>query len=256
MSIAVVMPAWNESEGIAGFLSELDAELKRWDPIFIVVDDCSTDGTAFAVEEVRASGINAEVHTNVRNMGHGPSTIRALTLGLAAGPQAVVALDGDGQFVGADVATVVEKLLTSQADVVEGVRLGRNDPLYRRTVSLATRGLVWARAHEFPADANTPLRAYGPDVLGRLLDVLPADASTPNLLISAICRRSGLRIMELPVRSIPRRGSDQQGSTWQNRRKSMPSRRFVDFCVKATKEWVSVPVTGVGVTPRPPRTHD
>lgn len=246
MTVAVVMPAWNESEGISGFLTELHDDLTRFDPIFIVVDDRSTDATAEVVREVAARGIPVEVHTNDQNMGHGPSTLRALRLGLETDSSAVVALDGDGQFIGSDVASVVEKLLTSQADVVEGVRRERNDPLYRRGVSAATRGLVWARSGQHPADANTPLRAYGPDILGQLLAVLPPDASTPNLLISAICRRSGLRIMEIPVRSIPRRGSDQQGSTWKNRRKSLPSRRFVDFCTNAAREWMSATATPIG----------
>ena len=252
MTVAVVMPAWNEAEGIAGFLRELNDDLSRFDPTFIVVDDCSADDTADVVRAVAASGVQVEVHTNDRNLGHGPSTLRALRLGLDMNPDAIVALDGDGQFVGSDVASVVEKLLTSQADVVEGVRRERNDPLYRRGVSAATRGLVWARTRQHPADANTPLRAYGPIVLSQLLAVLPPLASTPNLLISAICRRSGLRIMEIPVRSIPRRGSDQQGSTWKNRSKSLPSRRFVDFCTNATREWVSA--TAVPIDRDPPDT--
>lgn len=252
MTLAVVMPAWNEAEGIAGFLHELNDELSRWQPTFVVVDDCSTDATAQVTADVRAAGIDVRVHTNPRNMGHGPSTLRALRLGLAMQPTAVLALDGDGQFVGSDVAVVVEKLLTSQADIVEGVRRERNDPIYRRTVSAATRGLVWARSHQLPADANTPLRAYGPKVLSQLLEVIPENASTPNLLISAVCRRSGLRIMELPVRSIPRRGSDQQGSTWKNRRKSLPSRRFVDFCANATREWLSVTAQPISRGDTPP----
>lgn len=245
MTVAVVMPAWNEAEGISGFLRELNDELTRFDPVFIVVDDCSTDNTADVVRALADTGVPVELHGNEQNMGHGPSTLRALRLGLDKAPTAVVALDGDGQFVGSDVASVVEKLLTSQADVVEGVRRQRNDPLYRRGVSATTRGMVWVRSGQRPQDANTPLRAYEPDVLNQLLAVLPPEASTPNLLISAICRRSGLRIMEIPVRSIPRRGSDQQGSTWKNRRKSLPSRRFVDFCTNAAREWISATATPI-----------
>lgn len=245
MSIAVVMPAWNEAQGIAGFLTELHDALLRWEPIFIVVNDCSTDETAKVAGSVGINGIDCRVYTNPRNLGHGPSTLRALQLGLELSPEAVVAIDGDGQFVGADVAAVVERLLASRADVVEGVRRERGDPLYRRMVSATTRTLVWTRAHERPADANTPLRAYRPDVLARLVRTLPSSASTPNLLISALCRQWGLRVVELPVRSIPRRGPDKQGSTWQNRRASLPSKRFVRFCANAAREWVTTPTEGV-----------
>jgi len=42
------MPAYNEAEGIAEFLRELNASLEPWNPAFVVVDDASRDGTAAA----------------------------------------------------------------------------------------------------------------------------------------------------------------------------------------------------------------
>jgi len=48
MTISVVMPAFNEEEGIVEFLSELNESLSQFDPFFVVVDDLSTDGTSSA----------------------------------------------------------------------------------------------------------------------------------------------------------------------------------------------------------------
>ena len=237
MTITVVMPAWNEEAGIAEFLSELHTSLTKWGPSFIVINDRSTDKTASAIQELQASGLPVSVHTNEVNMGHGPSTLRGLRAGLLTQPDAIVALDGDGQFVGSDVDAVVATLFDTQTDVVEGIRRSRNDPLYRQAVSAATCGLVWLRCHKWPADANTPLRAYQPSVLEALLAQIPDSASTPNLLISALCRQTEMDVIEVPVRSIPRRGSDQQGSTWKARSKLLPSKRFVKFCTQAAKEW-------------------
>jgi glycosyltransferase involved in cell wall biosynthesis len=237
MTLSVVMPAWNEAEGIAGFIHELNEALEQWQPSFIVVDDFSTDDTADAVRRLASQGIPATVVTNPSNRGHGPSTLTALQLGLKGFPSAIVALDGDGQFRGVDVATVVASLLAGTADVVEGVRRNRNDPLYRRLVSAGTRFLVWTRAGRVPADANTPLRAYRPSVLAGLLQSVPVSAVTPNLIISALCRRNGLVILEIPVASLPRRGASSVGTTWGNRRKALPSKRFLTFCARAVREW-------------------
>lgn len=239
MTIAVVMPAWNEEEGIAEFLTELHDSLAKWDPIFIVIDDKSTDNTVGVVQELEATGLPVTVMTNDINSGHGPTTIRALRAGLQTQADAIVGLDGDGQFLGSDVASVVATLMDSSADVVEGVRRSRTDPLYRRAVSAATCGLVWLRSRTWPIDANTPLRAYRPEVLETLLNQVPESASTPNLLISALCRQGEINILEVPVRSIPRRGSDQQGSTWKARSRSLPSKRFLRFCTQAAREWWS-----------------
>lgn len=237
MTIAVVMPAWNEEEGIGEFLTELHNSLARWNPTFIVIDDKSTDNTAGVIQELQACGMPVSVGTNDVNSGHGPSTIRALRAGLRAQADAIVALDGDGQFIGSDVDSLVATLFASRADVVEGVRRSRNDPLYRQAVSAITRSLVWSRARIWPADANTPLRAYQPATLEALLAQIPDSASTPNLLISALCRQTEVNVIEVPVQSIPRRGSNQQGSTWKAKSKSLPSKRFVKFCTQAAKEW-------------------
>lgn len=240
--VAVVMPAWNEAEGIAGFITELEEALREWNPTFVVVDDCSTDGTNHAVGSLAAAGIRVNVHTHTSNLGHGPSTIEALHLGYATGAEYVVAVDGDGQFVGRDVNRLVRILTSNGADVVEGVRGSRDGPLYRKAVSLAVRVLVASKAGALPEDANTPLRAYRASTLASLLRALPDGAATPNLVISVMCRRWRLSLVQVPVESIPRRGSDVQGSTWGSVHKRTPGKRFVKFCVRATREWVVTPI--------------
>ena len=237
-SVCIVMPAWNESEGIGVFISELNAALTPWRHSFVVVDDLSSDDTG---EKARAAGTEdspVQVHRNHVNLGHGPSTIKALQLGLESEADLVVALDGDGQFNGLDVARLVRGMEGGSEGVIEGVRTSRDDPVYRQVVSFATRALVWTRAHEWPQDANTPLRVYRRETLGLLLPRLPENAMTPNLLISAITRRSGIRFAESRVSARHRLGDSQVGTTWGKGRR-LPSRRFIKFCAAATREWTS-----------------
>lgn len=239
-SVTVVMPAYNEEAGIPGFLREIAAAMSGLDLALIVADDCSTDNTLTQLAAL-AGELPLTVLPGEANAGHGPTTIRALKAGLATGSDVIVAVDGDGQFVGADMRRLVDMLLTREADIVEGVRTGRDDPVFRRATSWTTRTLVQMRAHQRPQDANTPLRVYRPSALRRLLAVIPADAMTPNLLVSAISRTWGLAVLEVPASSIPRRGGDPGGSTWRAKRQSIPSRRYVDFCLKAGRQWFSGP---------------
>lgn len=242
MTVSVVMPAWNEAEGIGVFIRELNKSLLPWSPSFVVVDDCSTDGTAQVVRELATRGIDISVISNAENRGHGPSTLMALRLGQESGSQVIVSVDGDGQFRGEDVAEVVRVLLRGGVDIVEGVRRDREEPAFRRIVSAATRFLVWTRVRCWPADANTPLRAYTRKVLGNLLERVPVDAVTPNLLFSAMSRVDGITVSEVPVTSLPRRGISEVGNTWGTRRKSLPSRKFLAFCSKAALEWTRTPL--------------
>lgn len=251
-SVAVVMPAYNEEAGIPGFLREIVSAMTGVDVHLFVADDCSTDRTRAVLDRL-AHELPLTVLPGETNSGHGPTTLRALVAGLDSKADVIVAVDGDGQFVGSDMRALVDMLIMREADVIEGVRTGRDDPLFRRATSWATRSLVQVRAHERPQDANTPLRVYRPEVLVRFLAAVPPDAMTPNLLFSALTRTWRLVVLEVPVSSIPRRGGDPGGSSWRAKRHSLPSRRYVNFCVKAGRQWVSTPLSS---SLRPDPGHD
>ncbi len=240
-TLAVVMPAYNEAAGLAEFLGELSVALSEYFVHFVIIDDCSTDQTVAVAAGCRAGGLRVTVRVNEVNSGHGPSTVSALRAGVETGAHLIVATDGDGQFLGEDVATAVAHSLTTGADIVEGVRTQRGDALFRRLTSAITRALVGMRAGSRPMDANTPLRIYRRDVLADLLAVLPLRAMTPNLLVSSISRAEGLRVEEIPVVSVPRRGETALGSTWGQRRRTLPSKRFLLFCRDAVLEWFRTP---------------
>ena len=237
--VVAVMPAFNEAEGIAEFLDEIATHLGAGAQ-YVVVDDKSGDDTAAVVRSCASRGLPVTLVSNEQNLGHGPSTIKALKAGLAHDPDVIVAVDGDGQFLGADIARLVELALSADLDVVEGVRRGREDPVFRRVTSAVTRTLVGLRARTLPRDANTPLRVYRPAALAELVDRLPDDAMTPNLLISVMARRSGMTMREENVVSRTRRGGDSAGSTWRARHARLPSRRYVQFCLKAGLQWLTL----------------
>jgi len=240
LKICVTMPAWNEAEGIGGFIEELHASLSIWNPTFIVVDDCSTDTTADVVNSL-GSMRSVILSTNEKNAGHGPSTVRGLQLALAESPEVVIALDGDGQFLGPDVSKCLTEFLSSDADIVEGVRKNRHDPLFRRITTHASRLLVWSRCRRLPTDANTPLRVYKPEKLRIMLNRIPDNAMTPNLLISSLSRKLQMNIYEVEVSFIPRRGENEVGTSWGTTRRQVPSKRFAIFCANAAVQWLSFP---------------
>jgi glycosyltransferase involved in cell wall biosynthesis len=232
----VVMPAFNEAEGIGGFLDEIVQAFPEGHVRVIVVDDASSDGTAAVIIAAGERGVPVRVVVNGFNRGHGPSTLRALRCGLEEGADVIVAVDGDGQFLGTDIAAVAERAGCGIVPA-EGCRSDRPDPWFRHLVSAVTRLLVRAASGSSPLDANTPLRAYPPSLLQSLLDRLPDDLVTPNLIISAMLRRDEIAVIEVPVQSLPRRGSQASGSTWGQRAHLLPSRRFIIFCWRAFAQW-------------------
>lgn len=234
--VCVVMPAFNEADGIGGFVRELCTE-DSWECEVVVVNDCSTDDTARVLSELALTLPVISLQTQT-NSGHGIATVAALREGLSRGPDLVVAVDGDGQIYVDDLARLVRVAVESDADVIEGVRIGRTDPMFRVVVSWATKAIVGVRAGSFPRDANTPNRVYKPAALQRLLDLAPSDSAIPNLWFSLLVRRRRFAFREELIRGRARRGSVDAGTMWGGERKELPNRKFLVFCLIALKEWL------------------
>lgn len=214
--LVVVMPAYNEAEGIGGFLREIGADLEPLAETLelVVVDDRSTDDTALALAAVAEELPALRVITADTNRGHGPTALAAYRAGLEGGGELVVHVDGDGQFAGADLAKLVRAAVSTGADVVHGVRTGRTDPWFRRVLTLTVGAVVAMAAGRRIPDVNTPLRAYRPAALAELLSAVPADALVPHVHFSIAEARRGYRVRYLRVSSLPRRGGDAQGTMW------------------------------------------
>jgi len=238
--VVIAMPAYNEEAAIESFLTDIAAAFSDVSFYLIVVDDCSTDNTRSVLDDLVTQHLPLTVITNQTNSGHGPSTLTALRLALDLGPRCVVASDGDGHITGETLRHLFnEATKTNPPTVIEGVRTHRDDPWFRKTVSAATRTLVKRHSGQAPQDANTPFRVYPAETLGNLLANVPADHMTPNLMVSTLVRHTGVPFREVPITPHKRKGTDENGSTWQQRFRVLPSRRFLQFCVKATGQWLT-----------------
>ncbi|MDM4761501.1 glycosyltransferase family 2 protein [Galbitalea sp. SE-J8] len=249
--VVVVMPAYNEAEGLPGFIDDIrDAASAAGRTVrFAIVDDRSTDGTA---EAVRALGDDTvTVVTADENRGHGPTALASYRLGLGEGADVIVHVDGDGQFHGRDIVRVIAALESSGADCVHGVRHDRTDPWFRRAISLILRFAVLVIARRPIPDINTPLRAYRPAALRRLLDDVPADALVPHVHFSIAESAHGFSVEHVAVTSIPRRGTGPTGTMWGGgRSRLLPSSRLVRFVAGALGELWRVDITPVWTRPR------
>lgn len=214
--LAIVMPAYNEAEGIPGFLDEIATSAAQVCNrlSMVVVDDRSTDDTPAVLDRLAADRDDLTVIHAENNRGHGPSALAAYRAGIALEPQVIVHVDGDGQFLGDDIARVALAVLQEDADVVHGVRRSRTDPWFRQALTWMVGIVVGLAAGRRVPDVNTPLRAYRPVVVEYLANKVPDDALVPHVHFSLTEARQGFIVRYLAVRSIPRRGSEQTGTMW------------------------------------------
>jgi glycosyltransferase involved in cell wall biosynthesis len=236
-AVAIAVPAFNEVEGIADFLREIDEVMT---PVcgrltFVVVDDASTDGTPAALEAVRGQlGARLDLHRASANRGHGPSVLAAYRRALELGPEYVLQVDGDGQFHGRDLRRVLV-LLQDQAGAVCGVRRFRQDPWFRMVMTRLLRLYVRIAYGVRVRDPNCPLRGYEATVLADQLTAVPSASLVPNLYLTVIAARRGVALVEVDVSHRNRRGSSAAGTSWGRGRSPIPW-RLVRFSVLALRE--------------------
>lgn len=237
--VAVAVPAFNESGGIGEFLTEIDSTLSDETSALtlVVVDDASTDGTSASVEALSTS-IDADlklIRLDV-NTGHGPALLRAYSEALAVGPDFVIAVDGDGQFLGTDLRRVLALLRDSQLGVC-GVRRFRYDPWVRMVMTRVLRWFVSGAFGVPTRDANCPLRGYPAPLLARLLEDVPDRALVPNLELTILAAVHGVSLVEVDVTHRVRRGGRATGTMFGGRGGGLGATvRLVRFSAQGLRE--------------------
>lgn len=237
-SVAVAIPAYNEAEGIAEFLVEIDNALaaRTDDVTMVVIDDCSTDATVSVVDQL-ADSLRAElvVGSTATNSGHGPTALEAYRRALDSGADYVIGVDGDGQFLGSDLRRVLV-LLEDGGDGVCGVRRFRYDPWFRMLMTRVLRVYITVVFGVPTRDANCPLRGYEASLLDELLRWIPDDAVIPNVHLAILAARRGATLVEVDVNHRVRRGSSTTGTMFSAAGTLGVMRRLMSFSLAAAAE--------------------
>jgi len=200
MKLIIQIPCFNEQDTLALVIADLPRTLPGVDQIeLLVVDDGSSDRTA---EMARELGVHHVVRLR-RNRGLARAFRTGLEVALAAGADIIVNTDADNQYLGEDVARLVEPILDGRADMVVGDRgvavLEHFSPLKR----LLQRWGSWVvgRAAGIPIpDATSGFRALTREAALQLT-VLGDYTYTLETLIQAGARR--MSVIFVPVRTNP-----------------------------------------------------
>ncbi|MFN8456529.1 MAG: glycosyltransferase family 2 protein [Anaerolineae bacterium] len=189
--ILALIPAYNETERVAAVVSGALAHL----PV-LVVDDGSTDETAACAE---AAG--ATVLRQLPNAGKGAALKAGFRWAVAAGYEAVVTLDADGQHDPAELPRFLEAFREHQADLIIGARNFSQMPPVRRWSNTAGRWLFsWALGQPV-RDNQSGYRL----ISRRLLEAMLASQEQGfqfEVEMIVVCVQRGYRLVWVPIRTI------------------------------------------------------
>jgi glycosyltransferase involved in cell wall biosynthesis len=125
MKLSVVIPVYNEEKTIRDIYNAVKAV--EIDKEIILVDDCSTDGSAAILKEL--AGLGTRVITHEKNMGKGA----ALRTGFNnVTGDIIIIQDADLEYDPSQYHKLIQPILEGKADVVYGSRFVTGD--YRRVL--------------------------------------------------------------------------------------------------------------------------
>ena len=191
--VSVVIPAFNEEEGIADVVTRL-AAFGPWHEI-VVVDDGSTDRTA-----QRAAGAGARVVRHPYNKGNGAAVKTGIR---AAAGSVVLLMDADGQHDPAEAVSVIAPV--GVHDMVIGARRSGDQTLVRAAGNRAFTALAsWLTGRPIP-DLTSGFRAARRDRLLEVIHLLPNGFSYPTTSCLAFLK-AGLNVLFVPITARARVG--------------------------------------------------
>jgi glycosyltransferase involved in cell wall biosynthesis len=206
VDLSVVIPVFNEAEGLPAFIPHLRAALDGLtvSAEVIFVDDGSADGSADVIERFVAEDARLCCIRLRRNYGQTAAMMAGFQN--AAG-RVIVPMDGDGQNDPADIQRLLDKLEEGY-DVVSGWRRAREDAAFSRVLpSRIANGLISRVLGVHLHDYGCTLKAYRREVIE---DVRLYGEMHRFIPIFAVWE--GARVTELPVGHHQRRfGASKYG---------------------------------------------
>jgi len=193
MKLSIVVPVYNEIQGIASVLQRLK-EVPIHEKEIVVVDDGSTDGTREYLRGLQ----DPEIHVffQPRNTGKGGAVRRGVH---EATGEYVVIQDADLEYDPMDLAPMFRLITEGQAEVVYGSRIRGHGEFLKssyyanRFLTLLTNVLYGARL----TDMETCYKMMPREVYLRLR--IRANRFDMEPEITAKLLRYGYRIVEVPI---------------------------------------------------------
>lgn len=203
MRTAVLIPVLDEEQALPVVLAELPREHR-----VIVCDNGSTDRSAAIARELGVELVSQP------KRGYGGAVLAGIALLKADPPDVVLILDGDHSVWVEDLAVILGPLRDGRADLVLGERLTLGDPdaltLPQRFGNRLATAIMHAQTGHRYRDMG-PLRAIR---WGALMDLDMADPTWGwNVEMQLKALRSGVRVLEVPVRYRTRIGTSKISGT-------------------------------------------
>ncbi len=210
--LIIQIPCLNEADTLPATVGDLPRSIPGIDVIeHLVVDDGSTDDT---VDVARRLGVHHIVRFR-RRKGLAAAFMAGIDASLKLGADVIVNPDGDNQYAGEDVATLVGPLLAGKADIVIGdrnIQALEHMSIARKRLQQVGSWVVRQVSNTKVPDTTSGFRAYTREAALRMT-IVSEFSYTLESIIQAGKKR--MAIAHVPIRTNHRtRRSRLFNSVW------------------------------------------
>lgn len=194
MKTLMIIPAFNEEGNIKNVINEICEKCPDVD--YLVVNDCSTDGTIEVLNEINANYVSCS-----SNLGIGGAVQTGYKYALENGYDIAFQVDGDGQHDPQYVHQMINEIEEGRADIVIGSRFvnkeGFQSSASRRTGINILSFFIWVCTGRRVKDVTSGYRAVNRKFIELFAYDYPDDYPEPEAIVMGVMH--GGIIKEYPV---------------------------------------------------------
>jgi glycosyltransferase involved in cell wall biosynthesis len=217
------MSVYHEQTAIGGVREKWDSMLRGLGIDYIIrpYNDGSKDDSLAVMQDV-ANRLGPQIEIRDKeNGGHGNTILTGYREAAADGFEWVFQIDSDDEM---EPERFVELWkLRNDYDFLVGTRDGRKQVLSRRVISFISRLTVKSFYGKGIWDVNTPYRLMRVSAFKKFFEQIPLNTFAPNVIISGLAARHGLRCFEMPVPQRDRTTGEVSIKKWKLARAAMLS---------------------------------
>ena len=198
MKLIVQIPCFNEEKTLPQTVADIPRDIPGIDTVeVLIIDDGSSDKTVQVAADIGVDHIIENAH----NLGLARTFARGMEECLKRGADIIVNTDGDNQYMGADIADLVQPVVEGRAELVVGNRnthrVEHFSPLKKLLQKLGSR-VVRNLSGVQVGDAVSGFRAITREAALRI-NIVSSFSYTTEMLIQA--GKKQFSVSEVPVRT-------------------------------------------------------
>lgn len=194
MKKLVIIPAFNEEGNLSKTIRDIQENAPEFD--YVIINDCSTDGTLEMCRENGFSYLNLPV-----NLGIGGAVQTGYRYAYYHGYDIAVQFDGDGQHSAKHLEEMVQRMEETGADMVIGSRFiekeGFQSSVLRRVGIRYFTVLIRILTGHTVTDPTSGMRMVNRKLLKKFTDDYPKDYPEPESVVTALAEK--YKVVDVPV---------------------------------------------------------